>query len=119
MKSSDCKPDAASILTKPLASRCPWLALVIAPLYWEDCQGGRLSQAVRLGDLKALRPDPNAPVEVYDLNADPGETRDRAADHPDLVEQAQGLFRTAREENEHWPLDRRAVSIQPGIAADV
>lgn len=75
------------------------------PLYWKDFQGGRLAQAVRLGDLKALRPDRSTPVEVYDLIADPGETRDLATEHPAFVNRAQELFRTGRTENEHWPLD--------------
>lgn len=57
-------------------------------LYWEfHEQGGK--QAVRMGDWKAVRRnlvrDPDAPVELYDLSTDPGETRDVATDHPEIV----------------------------------
>lgn len=71
-------------------------------LYWENAQGA-LAQAVRIGDLKAVRHAPESAIEVYDLQADPGETRDLAASQPAFVTRAAELFRTARTESEHWP----------------
>ncbi len=82
-------------------------------LYWENIQTV-FAQAVRVGDLKAVRPDPAAPIQVYDLRADPGESRDLASARPDFVARAAGLFRTARTESEHWPVDRAATSTKPG-----
>ncbi len=50
-------------------------------LYWEH----RSQVAVRMDHWKAIQPKGNAPWELYDLNADPGETNDVADSHPDLV----------------------------------
>jgi len=57
-------------------------------LYWEfHEQGGR--QAVRKGRWKAVRlqveRDPNGPLELYDLQADPQEKDNIASEHPDIV----------------------------------
>ncbi len=71
--------------------------------YWEH-HGGTVLQAVRVGDLKAIRTGLNGPVEVYDLRVDPAETRDLAATRPEFVAHATELFRTARTESTHWPL---------------
>jgi arylsulfatase A-like enzyme len=60
-------------------------------LYFEHATGGW--QALRMGDWKALRRnairDPAAPVELYNL-AD--ESRDRAAEQPELVQRALARF---------------------------
>jgi arylsulfatase A-like enzyme len=63
-------------------------------LYWEYHSGGS-SQAVRLmgdaasGDWKAVRlgvkQNPNAAIELYRLKTDPAESKDVAAEHPDVV----------------------------------
>jgi arylsulfatase A len=59
------------------------------PLYWEYHGLWNGAQAVRLGRWKGVRlgghDDPDAPVELYDLDADPRETSDLAAEHPDVV----------------------------------
>lgn len=73
-------------------------------LYWEMLQSKRFAQAVRVGDLKALRHDREAPIEVYNLRADPGETRNIAAEQPAFVERARKIFQTDRTESEHWPV---------------
>jgi arylsulfatase A-like enzyme len=72
-------------------------------LYWENVQT-TFSQAVRVGDLKAVRDEAGAAIQVYDLRADPGETRDVAGARPEFVARAEELFRTARTESEHWPV---------------
>ena len=51
-------------------------------LYWETQAGSR---ATRMGDWKAVLPNPDARVELYDLSADPGETHDVAGGHASLV----------------------------------
>lgn len=50
-------------------------------MYWET----DANRAVRMGDWKLVQPAPGVPVELYDLKADIGETRDIAAEHPDVV----------------------------------
>jgi len=72
--------------------------------YWEyHSQGG--SQALRMGDWKAVRNKrnghPDARVELYDLKADPGEQKDLAAEHPDLVRKALRLMDEARIESDN------------------
>lgn len=73
-------------------------------LYWEFHEGG-FSQAVLLaGRWKAIRMKRRAaPIALYDLQSDLGEARDVAADHPDLVEKARGLFQTARTDSPFYP----------------
>jgi arylsulfatase A len=73
-------------------------------LYWE-VPGRTLAQAVRVGDLKALRADRSQPIEVYNLALDPGETRNIAAESPAFVAQAEELFRTSRTPSEDWPAE--------------
>ena len=57
-------------------------------LYWEYHAGGG-QQAVRSGRWKAVRigvhRDPDVPLELYDLEADPAESTDVAAMHPDVA----------------------------------
>lgn len=69
-------------------------------LYWEYPDNGGW-QAARLGNWKALRRNlkKNIPgaLELYDLASDPGETRDVAAQHPDLSKRALKLFASRTE----------------------
>ena len=58
----------------------------------------RMSQAVRLGDWKAIRTRPGAPLELYDLSRDIGETRNVAAAHPEVVARVETYLKTARTE---------------------
>jgi arylsulfatase A len=72
-------------------------------LYWEF--EGR--QAVRMGRWKAVRLKPGGATELYDLEADPAETRDIAAAHPDAVRRAEQIFTAGRTESELFPLVRK------------
>ncbi|MBM3852369.1 MAG: arylsulfatase [Verrucomicrobia bacterium] len=74
-------------------------------LYWEH-HANRFFQAIRAGNLKAYRESPDTPPEIFDLRADPGETRNLAASQPAFVARATELFRTSRTESEHWPIGR-------------
>lgn len=86
-------------------------------LYWEFHERA-FDQAVLLdGRWKAMRrpripgresaPGEAAPrtglTELYDLQHDPGEAKDLAADHPDRVARAEALFRSERTDSEDWP----------------
>jgi arylsulfatase len=71
-------------------------------LYWEYLGG----QAVRMGDWKGIRLSPDDPVELYDLAADPAESADVAAEHPDLVERVVDIMTAGRTESDLFPLRR-------------
>jgi arylsulfatase A len=67
-------------------------------LYWEfQEQGGK--QAVLKGQWKAVRlnwsKQPDGPVELYDLNRDPSETLNVAAEHPEIVDELTRAMATA------------------------
>ncbi len=70
-------------------------------LYWEFHERG-FARAVRTGDWKAVIL-PGKPLELYDLSKDIGETRDVAADHPDIVARVEAFLKTARTDSERWP----------------
>jgi arylsulfatase A-like enzyme len=68
-------------------------------LYWEFHARGA-SQAVRMGRWKGIRTEirkrPDAPIELYDLEADPGETTDVAASNPAIVSRIRQAMRSSR-----------------------
>ncbi|MBN2022311.1 MAG: arylsulfatase [Pirellulales bacterium] len=79
-------------------------------LYWEFTgYGGQ--QAVRRGDWKAvrqriLRPGNANPlaIELYNLKDDPGETRDVAAEHPEVVDRMRRIMAAERVPSELFPM---------------
>ncbi|MDB6034423.1 MAG: N-acetylgalactosamine-6-sulfatase [Verrucomicrobiales bacterium] len=72
-------------------------------LYWEFHEKGS-TQAVRMGDWKAIRPEVGKPLELYHLKADIGETTNVASEHPEIVEQIERYLKTARKADPRWPL---------------
>jgi hypothetical protein len=54
----------------------------------------------------------NAPVQIYDLDADPGEQANIADAHPEIVARALALFKDARTDSPLWPI-QEAVSKKP------
>jgi len=75
--------------------------------YWELHEGATI-RAVRFSNWKAVQNAPSQPIELYDLKTDVGETKDLAAEKPELVAKAQALMKEARTEDPNWPLrDRR------------
>jgi len=75
-------------------------------LYMEfPAYGGQ--QMARLGRWKAVRQDlvarPNAAVELYDLEADPGETRDVAAENPRVVAELERFMAGERRPSREFP----------------
>jgi arylsulfatase A len=91
--------------------------------YWEyHSQGAR--QAVRMGDWKAVRlnlqKNPNAPVQLFNLKNDIGETKNVASAHPDIVRKVRQLMDTSREpsDNPRWnfkEVSPRKTTSPPGI----
>lgn len=72
-------------------------------LYWEFHEGG-FKQAVRTGDWKAVRLAPGKPLELYDLKTDPGETRNIADQHPDVIASIEAYLRRARTDSPDFPV---------------
>ena len=68
-------------------------------LYWEF----KNQRALRMGKWKAIQKSPKAAVELYDLDADLGETKDVAAEHPDVVKKAELDFKEAHTASENFP----------------
>lgn len=72
-------------------------------LYWEFYEHGG-KQAVRKGDYKAVRlnvkTNLNAPLELYNLKADPSEKNNISDKHPDIVKEMQAIMNQA-----HTPSD--------------
>ena len=72
--------------------------------YWEAAP----QQAVRVGDWKLYRAAPERPVELYQLARDIGETKDLAAEQPEVRARLEKLLTTARTESAEFPLRKRA-----------
>jgi len=76
-------------------------------LYWEFHERGG-SQAIRAGKWKGVRlqvrRDADAPLELYDLEADPGETTDVAAEHPGVVARLRARIDAEHTPAADWPL---------------
>ena len=80
-------------------------------LYWEFHEGGS-KQAVRMGRWKAVRLTPSGKLELYDLQADLGETTNVADRHPEVVAKIEKYLTTARTESKVWPLRSTGVGSQ-------
>jgi arylsulfatase A len=72
-------------------------------LYWEFHERG-FQQAVRMGRWKGVRLKADAPLELYDLEADQHEQRDVAALHRDVAAKIEAYLKTARTSSERWPV---------------
>jgi arylsulfatase A-like enzyme len=87
----------------------------VPPLYWEfyEKDGWR---ATRFGKWKAiqnnLHQSHQGPIELYDLYRDPAETFDISQSHPQLVEKAKKIFKTASVPSEHyfWKFQQRGAT---------
>lgn len=74
-------------------------------LYWEFHERG-FQQAVRSGDWKAIRPQAEEKLELYDLKSDPGEKKNVAEENPEVVAKLEKLFKEARTESDLWPMKK-------------
>ncbi|KAA5542174.1 arylsulfatase [Roseiconus nitratireducens] len=77
------------------------------PLIWSFAGYGGII-AVRQGDWKAIRRDVNRkspqPWELYQLADDPAESKDLAADHPEIVQRLEQAFRQQRTSEPDFPM---------------
>jgi len=72
--------------------------------YWEFFERN-FQQAVRWRDWKAVRLEPGAELELYDLATDSAEQDNVAGEHPKVVARIENYLKTARTESTHWPVD--------------
>ena len=78
--------------------------------YWELHESASL-QAVRWGDWKAVRNGPSKPIELYDLKTDAAESKNLAAEKPELIAKAEALMRASRTDDPNWPMrDRKPAA---------
>ena len=49
-----------------------------------------------MGEWKAVRTRPGAPLELYNLRLDPGEQKDLASAKPEIVATVEAYLKTAR-----------------------
>jgi arylsulfatase len=75
-------------------------------LYWEFPASG-FQQAIRTGDWKAVRKGLNrgdTEFELYDLKSDIGESRNVAAEHPEVIKRMQEIANEAHRPSKLFPL---------------
>lgn len=83
------------------------------PFLYREYPAGEGEQSVRIGDWKGIRPRlapdgkqgaPDLRIELYDLAADVGETRDLAAEQPRVVAQIEATLRAEHTPSQEFPL---------------
>jgi arylsulfatase A len=114
----DFLPTFAEILKQPLSSNIDGISILNEitsdgkqqphkHLYWEFHEdGGR--QAVRIGKWKGVRlnvkRNPDASIQLFDLDVDSQETNDISTKHQDIVEQISRIMKEQHTENANFPL---------------
>lgn len=81
-------------------------------LYWEFHERG-FQQAARSGNWKAVRPQADQPLELYNLSKDISEKTDVAKANPKVVESFEAYFKKARTESDLWPIKRITNNAPP------
>ncbi len=72
-------------------------------LYWEFHERG-FQQAARMGYWKAVRPQADEKLELFNLNTDISEKDDVAEKNPETVAKLDAYLKTARTESEQFPI---------------
>ena len=77
-------------------------------LYWDygHCRD-RYDQAVRMGKWKGIREGEGGRIQLYDLSVDTGEINDIADQHPDIVQEINGIMATAVTPSEFYPIGEK------------
>ena len=77
-------------------------------LYWDYGHVRKqYKQGVRMCDWKGVRNGQNAPLELYDLREDPGETTNVASEHPKIVAKLEEIIKVARVDSSDYPIGNR------------
>jgi arylsulfatase A-like enzyme len=78
-------------------------------LYWEFFERGG-KRAARWGKWKAVQNNvhkaPDGPIELYNLEDDPEETKNVAGSHPELIDEAKKIFDEAHSPSKEWPFKK-------------
>lgn len=80
--------------------------------YWELHEKRTTVRAARWDDWKAVQPKFGESIEIYDLAEDPGETKNLAAEKPELVAHAKEIFEQAHRPDPNWPLGHRSEKLK-------
>lgn len=112
---SDC--DGISFLPTLLGEEQPRQRDFI--LYEFYGYGGQ--QAVRMGRWKGVRQNcyrkPDGPLMLFDLEADPNETTDISAAHPDVVVRMEEILRAEHQDHPYWDFTGNRRPPRPAAAA--
>ncbi len=73
-------------------------------LYWESHGPERFARAVRRGKWKGVQQGRNGPLQLFQLDRDPGETTDLAARYRRTARRLQRELDQARADTPDWPL---------------
>ncbi|MHC4648925.1 MAG: arylsulfatase, partial [Planctomycetota bacterium] len=74
-------------------------------LYWDYGHVRKTyMQALRMGDWKGVRVGKNSPLELYHLKRDQSETKNVAAENPQVVARIEELMKSAVDESEDYPI---------------
>jgi arylsulfatase A-like enzyme len=113
----DFLPTAAELAGLPIPKDIDGLSMLPALLgkpqeshdylYWDYGHVRKtFKQAVRMGNWKGVRIGAHTPVELYNLKKDPGETRNIASKHPQIVSKIEQIMRTAPASCDDYPIGK-------------
>ena len=75
-------------------------------MYWEFSEGGFRQAALYDGRWKGHRSgSADAPIQLYDLEKDPAEKKNVAAQYPEIAKKISDYLKTARTPDENWPMN--------------
>ena len=74
-------------------------------LYWELAHGKNLTFVVRKGDWKAIKPLPNSAVELYNLKRDIAETKNVAAENPEILKELLDIAKKSHSPERKYPAE--------------
>lgn len=105
--------DSRSILPF-LSDANPPYSLTHEYYYWEFHERGFSQATLYQGRYKLIRTlTPRFTVELYDLQVDPGESRNLAGEHPKLVARLTAFLDTSRSASPDWPIPPVVPSPSP------
>jgi len=67
-----------------------------------------------MGEWKAVRPEADKPLELYNLKDDRAEKTDVAKEHPDVVAKMESALKTARTDSPAWPIRKQPPEKKQG-----